>query len=518
MKIYSAEQVYAADKATMKKQDITSDELMERAAVQLFDWLDLRMQGDPAKIHLFCGIGNNGGDGLALARHLQEQDYNIAVYVVNYSKKRSHDFLTNLDRLKDKKVWPDFLGEGNDLPEIGDEDIIVDAIFGLGLNRPPDDWVVNIFEHLHRSDAFTLSLDIPSGLYTDKVPKDSKAVVKADHTLSFQVPKLIFFLPETGSYSKHWEVLDIGLDSEFLADTETDYELVGQPEVLSHYIPREKFSHKGTYGHSLIIGGSYGKIGAVHLAAKACLHAGSGLVTIYVPRCGYIPLQTNFPEAMVITDAGENHITDIAFDISPTVIGIGIGMGKDAKTVKAFSDFLDTNFESGKIPLVIDADGLNILSENKALLKKLPSKSVLTPHPKELERLIGKWDGDFEKLEMAKAFSKKYDCVLVIKGSNTITIHNGKGYVNTSGNPGMGTGGTGDVLTGMVTALIAQGYEPLPAALMAVYLHGDAGDIMVEETGYQALTASKVIEGIGEAFLDLFEVPSAIEDTYDDKE
>ncbi|SDE80065.1 yjeF C-terminal region, hydroxyethylthiazole kinase-related/yjeF N-terminal region [Pricia antarctica] len=502
MKIFSAEQIYAADKATIKKQDITSDALMERAATQLFNWLHLRLQGDQVKIHLFCGIGNNGGDGLALARQLQEHGYTCTVYVVNYSKKRSDDFLTNLKRLKDREVWPEFLEEGDDLPEIGREDILVDAIFGLGLNRPPDDWVVEIFEHLHRSDAFTLSVDIPSGLFTDKVPADEKAVVKANHTLSFQVPKLIFFLPQTGIYTEQWELLDIGLDTEFLMNTETDYELIGKNEVLSYYIPREKFSHKGTYGHSLIIGGSYGKIGAVHLAAKACLHTGSGLVTVYVPQCGYIPLQTNFPEAMVITDVDERHISNIDFDISPTVIGIGMGMGKDKKTVKAFIDFLNSN----DTPLVVDADALNILSESKELLKKLPSQTVLTPHPKELERLIGKWDGDFEKLEMAKAFSKMYDCVLVIKGANTITVYDGKGYVNTTGNPGMATGGTGDVLTGMITGLVAQGYEPLRASIIGVYLHGRAGDIEVEKTGYQALTASSVIEGIGRAFLDLFAV------------
>ncbi|HET8735218.1 MAG TPA: NAD(P)H-hydrate dehydratase [Pricia sp.] len=500
MKIFSAKQIYTADKATLKNQGITSDALMERASVRLFDWMHLRMQGDPAKIHLFCGIGNNGGDGLALARHLQENGYTIAIYVVDYSQKRSNDFLKNLKRLEEGNTTPIILGKGDDLPEIGKDDIVVDAIFGLGLNRPPEAWIADLFEHLHHSKAFTLSVDIPSGLYTDNVPENEKQVVKASYTLTFQVPKLVFFLPQTGIYSQQWEILDIGLDPDFLANTETDYELIGKQEVLKFYIPREKYTHKGTYGHSLIIGGSYGKIGAVYLAAQACLQTGSGLVTGYVPRCGYIPLQTHFPEAMVITDADDTHISDIDFDISPTVIGIGPGMGKDKKTAKAFAEFLDTN----DIPLVIDADGLNMLSENKALLNTLPPKTVLTPHPKELQRLIGKWNGDFDKLDKTRAFSKKYDCVMVIKGSNTITMYGGKGYVNTTGNPGMATGGTGDVLTGMITALIAQGYEPLHAAIFGVYLHGRAGDIMVGKTGYQALTASGVVKGIGEAFLDLF--------------
>ena len=505
MKIFSAKQIYEADKATIKKNNISSNELMEGAAVQLFNWLHFRIQGGPVKIHLFCGIGNNGGDGIALARHLQEHGYNIAVYVVNYSKKRSDDFLVNLDRLKERKVWPEFLEENSVLPEIGREDIVVDAIFGIGLNRAPDTWVVNLFEHIQKSEAFVLSVDIPSGLFTDKVQKDEKAVVKANHTLSFQVPKLVFFLPETGIFTQQWEALDIGLDPEFLATTETEYELISKNEMLPVYIPREKFSHKGTHGHGLIIGGSYGKIGAVNLASKACLKTGSGLVTAYVPKCGYIPLQTNFPEAMVLTDAEEKHITKIDFDINPTVIGVGVGLGKDESTVKALDEFLDKN----KKPLVIDADALNILSENKNLLKKIPAQSVLTPHPKELERLIGKWKDDFDKLDKAKKFSKQYDCILVIKGSHTITIYDEKGYVNTTGNPGMGTAGTGDVLTGMITGLIAQGYSPLNSAVFGVYLHGRAGDIAVDKTGYQALTASNVIDGIGSAFIDLFAQPES---------
>ncbi len=503
MKIFSSKQIYEADKATIKKNNISSDQLMEGVAVQLFNWLHLRIQGAPVKIHLFCGIGNNGGDGIALARHLQEHGYNIGVYVVNYSKKRSDDFLVNLDRLKDRKIWPEFLDDSSVLPEIGRDDIIVDAIFGIGLNRAPDSWVVNLFEHIEKSKAFVLSVDIPSGLFTDRVPEDEKAVVKANHTLSFQVPKLVFFLPETGIFTEQWEVLDIGLDPEFLVNTETEYELIGKNEMLPVYIPREKFSHKGTHGHGLIVGGSYGKIGAVHLASKACLYAGSGLVTAFVPKCGYIPLQTNFPEAMVLTDNDENHISKIEFDIDPAVVGIGVGLDKDASTVKALDEFLGDN----KKPLVIDADALNILSENKALLGKIPAQTVLTPHPKELERLIGSWKDDFDKLKKAKEFSKKYDCVLVIKGSHTITIYDDKGYVNTTGNPGMGTGGTGDVLTGVITGLIAQGYNPLNAAVFGVYLHGRAGDIAVEKTGYQALTASHVVDAIGLAFIDLFAQP-----------
>lgn len=508
MKLFTAQQVYDADKFTIKKQNISSDELMERAAIQLFNWLHLRMQGAQVKIHLFCGIGNNGGDGLALARHLQEHGYNIEVYVVNYSKKRSKDFLVNLERLKDRKIWPDFLEEGSDWPEILQEEIIVDAIFGIGLNRAPDKWVVQLFEHLHASKAFILSVDIPSGLFTDAVPERGKAIM-SNYTLSFQMPKLVFFLPQTGIYTEQWEVLDIGLDVEFLMNADVDFELIGKNEVLPIYIPREKYSHKGTYGHSLIIGGSYGKIGAVQLATKACLKSGSGLVTAFVPKSGYLPLQVNIPEAMVLTDTNEKQLTDIQFDIEPSVIGIGIGMGKAKASVKALEDLLNRI----QVPMVLDADALNILAENKGLLKKLPAKTVLTPHPKELERLVGSWKDDFDKLEKAKAFSNENDCILVIKGANTITVYQNKGYVNSTGNPGMATGGTGDVLTGLITGLLAQGYQPLQASIFGVYLHGRAGDIMLNNTGYQSLLASDVINGIGPAYMDLFktEEPQAQE-------
>ena len=503
MKLYNAKQIYKADQISIKKEEIVSSELMERAAIQLFNWIHLRMQGAPVKIHLFCGIGNNGGDGIALARHLLDHGYDISVYVINYSEKRSKDFLINLDRLKARKYWPKFMSSDDELPEIGKDDIIVDGIFGIGLNRTPDDWVAKVIQHLNKSEAFILSIDIPSGLFIDQGSENLEAIIKSNFVLSFQSPKLVFFLPQTGPFIEQWEVLDIGLDPEYLKATETDYELIGKNEVLSVYKPREKYAHKGTYGHALIVGGSYGKIGAVCLATNAALRAGSGLVTAYVPKIGYSILQTSQPEVMVITDSNEETIEKIEFDLEPTVIGIGIGMGTNEKTVTGFTDFLNKN----KKPLVIDADALNILSKNKTLLKIIPENTILTPHPKELERLIGAWKDDFEKLDKVKEFSKKYKCIVVIKGAHTIVVNNNKGYVNITGNPGMATAGTGDVLTGIITGLLAQGYAALNAAIFGVYLHGKAGDIAVESTGYQSLVASNLIESLGSAYLDLFKMP-----------
>ena len=500
MKILSAEQIYEADKFTIKKQEITSDSLMERAALGIFNWMHERLQGNQIKIHLFCGIGNNGGDGLALARHLKAHDYDIGVYVVNYSEKRSSDFLKNLDRLKNRKLWPEFLDDKMHSVEISSDDIVVDAIFGIGLNRSPDEWVGQLIQQINRSSAFVLSVDIPSGLFMNAVPEFSDRVIQANHVLSFQCPKLPFFLPQTAIYMNQWELLDIGLDQEYLSEVDTDYHLTGKLEILPMYRHRLKFSHKGTYGHSLIIGGSYGKIGAVSLAAKACLNAGAGLVTAHIPRCGYHTLQSTVPEAMVVTDTFEEYISKISLNFQPKAIGLGMGMGTNEETANALKEFLQENVSS----LVIDADGLNILSMHSELLKKLPKDSILNPHPKELERLIGKWDNDFEKLKKAKNFSEKYGCILVLKGAHTLVISNGKGYFNSTGNPGMATAGSGDVLTGIITGLLSQDYEPLQAAIFGVYLHGLSGYMTSAKVGYEAVTASKLINNLGNAFIELF--------------
>ena len=515
MKLLSKEQIYEGDKRTAIKQNITSTELMERAGFQIFNWLHTRMQGAQVPVHVFCGIGNNGGDGLVVSRHLITHGYNVKTYIVNCSDKRSKDFLVNYERIKETtKKWPEMLNCEADFPEINSDDIIIDAIFGIGLNRPPNDWVKSLFQHFKFSKAFTLAVDVPSGLYADKVPKDHNAVVWANYTLSFASPKLVFFLPQTAKYTQQWEVLDIGLDSEFLNIIDTEAELLGRHEMLQFYKSREKFSHKGDFGHTLIIGGSNGKIGAVVLASKASLASGAGLVTAFIPKCGYQVLQSSFPEAMVISDMDEDMISDIKFDIEPTSIGIGVGMGTDVKTSLAFEKFLKAN----KTSLVIDADGINLLAKNYNLLKLLPNQTILTPHPKELERLIGKWDDDFDKLKKVKEFSKVNNLIIVIKGSNTITVYDDKLYVNSTGNPGLATAGTGDVLTGIISGLLSQGYEPVKAAIFGVYLHGKSADIGVEDHGYQSLIASHVIDYLGKAYIDLFALPENTQPSKEEEE
>ena len=511
MKIFSKEQIYQGDQLTVDRQNISSTDLMERAGVQIFNWMNLRMKGAQVPIHVFCGIGNNGGDGLVLARHLILEGYNVKVYIVNYSDKRSKDFLINYDRVKSvTKDWPILLNDDESFPEIKPDDIIVDGIFGIGLNKPVAAWVKNLFKLFKKSRAFTLSIDIPSGLRTDTVPESENDVVWSSYTLSFASAKLVFFLPTTAKYTINWEVLNIGLDVDFLSSTTTDFNLIGKYEAIPIYKPRDKYSHKGDFGHSLIIGGSYGKIGAVTLTSRGALASGAGLVTAFVPKCGYQVLQSSFPEAMVITDVNDSYISDIDYFIEPTVIAFGIGVGLNNETVQAFESFLKKN----KTSLVIDADGINILAKNAELLKLLPPNTVLTPHPKELERLIGPWDDDFDKLKKAKAFSNKHKIVLVIKGANTMTVFEDKYYINSSGNPGLSTAGSGDVLTGIITGLISQGYDALSAAVFGVYLHGKSADIAVEDYGYQSLIASHIIEYLGASYMDLFkQVDTPLENT-----
>jgi len=494
--------MYEADKATEAKEGIPSIDLMERAAGQVFEWIHNNLKGSKVPIHIFCGIGNNGGDGLALGRLLLEKGYTVNCYVVNYSDNRSKCFLINYDRYKNTtKKWPLLLKSEKDFPKLTREGIVVDAIFGIGLNRPLDAWVKNLIQHINEAGAYTLAIDVPSGLFIDAPTPDFDAVIKANLTLTFQVPKLPFFLPETARFTQAFQILDIGLDPEYLHNTPTQAKLILKDDARGMYLPKRKFDHKGSNGHALIVGGSYGKMGAVTLAVKACLRSGAGKVTAYIPKCGYTTLQTAVPEAMVLTDENEHQLTHVPDTAAFQALGVGVGLGTHQDTLKAFSNMLKHQNK----PLVIDADGLNLLSNHKELLELVPPKSVLTPHPGELQRLVGSWTDDFDKLAKTKALSKKRDCVIVIKGAHTITVYHDTLFINTTGNPGMATAGSGDVLTGILTGLLAQGYDALVAAVFGVYLHGSSGDLASQHQGFNSLIAGDLIDFLGDAFLNLFQ-------------
>ncbi|WP_457609919.1 NAD(P)H-hydrate dehydratase [Lutibacter sp.] len=499
MYILSSKQLAKVDRATIKNKAITSIDLMEHAATLCFQWLHTRLQGQNIKIHVFCGIGNNGGDGLVIARHLFQHGYNVNCYIVNFSDKRTNEFLTNYDRLKEIGEWPTVINNENNFPEVSFEDIVIDAIFGNGLTRSPEGFTKKLIQYINSTRVFTLAIDVPSGLFGDKSVTKKEAVLKAGHTLSFQTPKLAFLLPENKEFINTWEIIDIGLDEEYINNLQPKINFTTKSEIVPLYKPRNKWSHKGTFGHSLIIGGCFGKIGAITLASKAALKIGSGLVTAYTPKCGYNILQISVPEAMVEVD-DEKLLTYFNFKTKPTVIGIGPGMGISEKTALGYEKFIKEN----KLPLVIDADGINLLAQNKSLLKYLPKNTVLTPHPKELERLIGTWKNDYDKLTIAKQFSKDYDVILVLKGTYTIVIDNEFMYFNSTGNPALATAGSGDILTGIITGLIAQSYEPKYAAIFGVYLHGKTADIAIQETSYETFTASSILEYLPDAILDLF--------------
>lgn len=500
MKIISVDQIYQADQITLEKQKLKSTELMERAGTAIYNWLTQRLKGSPIPIHIFSGIGNNGGDGLVVARLLIKAGYNVKVYIVNISDKRSKDFLYNYSLIKDvTKDWPLLMHEEADFPVIGSEDIVIDAIFGIGLNRPPKGWIKKLIQYLNKTEAYILSIDVPSGLYSNKPLDDPEAVVQATETLTFQTPKLAFFLPETGKFMEGFEVLNIGQDEEYLDQVQPLAETILAMDVLNLYKPRKTFGYKNTYGHALIVAGSYGKVGAAVLSTSAAFRIGAGMLTTFVPKCGYSIMQTALPEAMVITDKEEDFISGITADFEPSAIGIGMGIGKNEATVEAVKKL----FQNSKSPLVIDADALNIISENEDVLSLLPRGSILTPHPGELKRLIGAWKDDYEKLEMTKKFAAEHEVVVIIKGSYTITVYENCLYINTTGNPGMGTAGSGDVLTGVITGLVSQGYDALSASIVGVYLHGSAGDIAAQHMGYEALLSGDIVNYLGEAYLEL---------------
>ena len=502
MKILTAQQLSQADKETIKNQNITSEELMERAATLVFKEIHKRLQGAQVPVKIFCGIGNNGGDGLVIARHLVQHGYNTTVYVVNYSDNRSEDFLANYEKLKEiSSECPHLIKKEADFPELKQGDFLIDAIFGIGLNRPIEGWIAKLIESMNNSGAFILAIDMPSGLFSDKIPGNDAVVIKADYTLSFQAPKIVFFFPETMDYVGDLQVLDIGLDKDFIEKIASEKYLVEREEALSLYKSRKMNSHKGDYGHVLIVGGSYGKIGSVLLTATAALRSGSGLCSLYIPKCGYDIVQIGLPEAMVLTDDHDKLITGYPQNFNADVVCVGMGAGTEAATTEAFRKLLN----SIDSPVVIDADGLNILSKNKDLLDLLPENSVLTPHPGELKRLIGSWEDDFHKLDMLSEFSKKYKVIIVVKGAHTFTIDGVDIYVNNSGNPGMATAGSGDVLSGVITSLIGQSYEPVSAAILGVYLHGKAGDISASQRGFESLLAGNIAENIGMAVQSLFQ-------------
>jgi hydroxyethylthiazole kinase-like uncharacterized protein yjeF len=498
MKILTAQQMREADAYTIEHEPVASIDLMERAADSFsYHW---SVYGKD-KLFIFCGPGNNGGDGLAIARIFNEDKSGVEIYIIN-SDKYSEDFKVNEKRFTENHSERiHYIKTTKDIPIITDNDGVIDAIFGTGLSKPVTGLAADVIRHINSSRATVISIDMPSGLFADAHTPAEHAVVHATKTFTFQSPKLAFFFPENVARVGEWEVLDIGLDKEFIAKLPSLKTVITEELVQSFLKTRKKFSHKGDYGHALLITGGYGKMGAAVMMTQACLRMGTGLTTVHVPKHGVPIIQTGAPEAMAQIDFHEKYFTDNIEPDKYSAVGIGPGIGTEEPTQTALKHLM---LYEKKVPLVLDADALNIIGMNKDWLRIIPHHSILTPHPKEFARLTYAAPNDFARHEMQIEFSKAHNVYVVLKGAYTcITTPEGEAFFNTTGNPGMAKGGSGDVLTGMLTALLAQGYSPFETCLLGVFMHAMAGDLAAEKLGMDGMIATDIIEALPGAWKSL---------------
>ncbi|MDW9381656.1 NAD(P)H-hydrate dehydratase [Chryseobacterium sp. JV558] len=497
MKIFTAEQIRSWDQFTISHEPVSSIQLMERASMAAAHWISEHCKNHK-KLAVFCGNGNNGGDGLAMARILYLKGFDVDVFVGDSRKKLSENGSVNLKRLRDlsgisvKKI------DVNEHYHFDDKTIIIDALFGTGLSRPLEGEYKMLVEQLNTQKNIKISIDIPAGLSIDYIFDNNPSVLKADYTLTFQCWKRSFLHPETGKYTGKVEVLNIDLSKDYTDQTETGYTVIDDLLIESIFIPRQEFSHKGSYGKAVIIGGSYGKIGAAVLATQSALKTGAGLTFTLAPECGYEILQTSCPEAMFI-EGGKQFITNFEAEKDFT-FGIGPGLGTHPDTEKSLLSFLK-NYTS---PLILDADALNIISKTPGNLKLIPKKSIITPHPKEFERLFGSTENSFKRLEVAREKAKMYGIYIVLKDHHTqIITPKGNVFYNITGNAGLAKGGSGDILTGILTSLLAQGYSEEETCILGVWLHGKSADLASERHSKESMLPTDVIGEFGSVFEEL---------------
>jgi ADP-dependent NAD(P)H-hydrate dehydratase / NAD(P)H-hydrate epimerase len=498
MKIFRCDQIREIDDYTVRYEPIASVDLMERAAGQLLGWYLSHFEHSH-RVFIFAGPGNNGGDGIALGRMLSANRIDAGVYYIQFTEKTSSDWEINRLRFQaEADASFTTITNRDQFPVIHSEDIIIDAIFGSGLTRPAEGLPAEIIMEINRIDCVKISIDAPSGLFgEDNGNNLTENIIRADYTLSFQFPKLSFMFAENNIYTGEWIILPIGLHNDAIRNIPSPYIFVRKSDVLPLLKKRNKFDHKGNYGHGLLVAGTGSKTGAAILGAGAAMRSGIGLLTCHIPAGGNSAVNCAVPEAMIINDPSSEYISEIGKTDLFSAVGVGPGLGTAAETQGALYQLL----KECKKPLVVDADALNILSVNKDWLTLLPSGSILTPHPKEFERLAGKTENGYARLEKQIKFSRDNNCIVVLKGANTsITTSNGTVYFNSTGNPGMATAGSGDVLTGILLSLLAQGLPPENAAVLGVFLHGLAGDIAAGESCYESIIASDIINCLGKAF------------------
>lgn len=498
MKIFQSGSIRKLDAYTIEHEPISSIDLMERAARALSTAISNKWS-EKTPITVFAGPGNNGGDALAVARMLGEKGYNVEIYLFNTQEKLSADCQANkelievMDEVRFTEVTSQFTP-----PSLTKAHLVIDGLFGSGLNKPLNGGFAAVVKYINASPATVVAIDMPSGLMGEENTFNIRAnIIRADYTFSLQLPKLAFLFSENEELVGEWSLLDIGISEEAIAETESDYSLLELEDIRTLIKPRKKFAHKGLFGHALLIAGSYGMAGASTLAARACLHSGVGLLTVQVPAQNRTILQTTLPEAIVQVDVNDTHFGTLADTEEYQAVGIGPGVGRHTETEAT----LLQQIESCQAPMVIDADALNILAEHRYALSSIPKGSVLTPHPKELERLVGKCQDSYERLMKACELAQAVNVHIVLKGAySAIITPQRKCYFNPTGNPGMATAGSGDVLTGIILALLAQGYPAEDASKIATYTHGLAGDFAKKRYGMISLTAGDIIEFLPEAW------------------
>ncbi len=484
----------------MEHEPIRSIDLMERAAKALTaaitDQWSIR-----TPIVVFAGPGNNGGDALAVARMLAEKDYQVSVYLFNINNHLSEDCLANCQRVKDCKRIKDFTEVTTqfDPPVLEAQTLVIDGLFGSGLNKPLAGGFASLVKYINQSPSTIVSIDVPSGLMTeDNTYNISANIIRADITLTLQQKKLAFMLADNQQFIGKLRILDIRLSQEFMKKTEATYHILEENDIRAKLKGRDDFAHKGTMGNALIVAGSYGMAGASILATQACLRTGVGKVTVHTPKKNYAIMQTAVPEAVMQMDHEETYFSEAVDADDFDAVGIGPGLGMHENTAIA----LITQLRRSQCPIVVDADGLNILANHRAWLQQLPKGLILTPHPKELDRIAGtSCNGDYERLHKASELSQNLQIYILLKGHySALCTPSGKIYFNSTGNSGMATAGSGDVLTGIITALLARGYHPSDASMVGMYLHGLAGDLAAKEVGKESLIASDIIKYLPAAF------------------
>ncbi len=493
MKILSTEQIRNVDSYTIHNKPISSLDLMESASRAFCDDF-IKLYDNSFHVHTFCGVGNNGGDGLAISRILYQKGYEVSCYIIGNLDNQSTDNKINKLRLDSIGNILTLL-ENTIFEKIkNNKSVIVDAIFGSGLNKRPNKEILNLIRILNSLKVEIVSVDIASGLFADKFTDLNQGIIKPTFTISLEVPKLAFFIEENEMHVGNLILVDIGLSKEYISKTPTNFFFTTIKEI--NPLKRAKFGHKGTFGHAYLVAGSSGMMGAALLAGKACMRSGAGKLSLHVPTCGVEIIQGNFPEAITQKSDNQYYFNNNWENINLSIYqAVGIGPGISTSNKDGFKAFLEKINDK---KCVLDADAINMISENRELLKLLPENTILTPHPKEFKNLMGNtWENDFEKLNLLSEFAIKYKLIVCLKGHRTaVALPNGEIHLNSTGNNGMATAGSGDVLTGIILGLLAQGYEPDQAAIHGVYEHGAAGDRAAKQRSARSIIASDIIENI----------------------